>query len=271
MNETFRSSKPLYFSVPIALSVIVAGVGGIFFKNAYSQETVSWGVQGVGQDLANLIIAVPALVVSALLIRKGSRAALFIWLGTDIYFVYVFVLYCFALHFNSLFLVYCGVLGLSFYSIIALLATLDKPAVKSWFDEERSNNLAVYYLTAISILFFLLWMKQIIPALASGRPPQEVKENGLLTNPVHVLDLCFFLPGTFTSAILLKKKRPLGYLFAPALITFSTIMALTIAGLTLVMKMNGVTADTTVSIVLTGVALISCLIPVNFMKSIRRD
>jgi hypothetical protein len=268
MNDNFRSSKPLYFSIPIGLLVIAAGIAGIFFRNTYSQETASWAVQGVGQDLANLIVAVPTLIVSALLIHKGAKAALFIWLGTTIFLVYTFVLYCFALHFNSLFLVYCGVLSLSFYAIVSVLTPLDKSAVKDWFDEKRTNNFAVYYLVIISILFFMLWMKQIVPALAAGEPPRELKENGLLTNPVHVLDLCFFLPGSVISAILLKKKNSLGYLFAPALTIFCAMMALTISLLVVVMKLNAVASDVSIAVPIFVVALIGFLAFIRMTKGI---
>ncbi|HUI28888.1 MAG TPA: hypothetical protein VLX91_01635 [Candidatus Acidoferrales bacterium] len=270
MDTRFRSTKPLHFSIPISLLIIASGIYGIFFKSAYSQETHLMAVQGVAQDLANLILAVPSLMAGAFLIRRGSIRGIFIWLGAALYVFYTFVVYCFAVHFNSFFLVYCAVLGLTFYSIISLLLSVDLSAIKNSFAENKSNNVSVYFLIVISVLFFLIWMKAIIPALASGEPPQELREDGLLTNPVHVLDLSFFLPGIFTSGILLKKKKPLGYLFAPSLITFSTMMLLTICALIIGMKVGGMASDITMLIILMVVVLISCLVLINLMRTIKK-
>ena len=270
MGNEFRSTRPLYFSIPIVVLIVATGVYGIFFKAAYAQETLSWAVQGVGQDLANLIFAVPSLLVSAALVSKGSRVGLFVWLGTTLYILYTFALYCFALHFNPFFLVYCAVLGLTFYSIISLVLSIDRLVIKNWFDENRSNNFASYFLLAISAFFFLLWIKDIIPAMFSGKPPQSLRENGLMTNPVHVLDLSFFLPGSFIAAILLKKKNSLGYLFAPALIIFCTMMTFSIALLVVVMKVNAVASDVSVAVVLSAVAMIGFLAFVSLMKGIKK-
>lgn len=270
MDTKFRSTSPLYFSIPISLLVIASGIYGIFFKSAYSQETTSMAVQGVAQDLTNIIMAVPSLLAAAFLIRKGSKRATFIWLGAAFYIFYTFVVYCFAVHFNSFFLVYCAVLGLTFYSIISLLLSVNLSVVKNWFAEDKSNNVSAYFLITISVLFFLIWMKAIIPALASGEPPHELKEDGLLTNPVHILDLSFFLPGIFISGILLKRKKPLGYLLAPSLITFCIMMLLTICVLIIAMKVNGMASDITMSIIFMVVALVSCFILVNLMSTVKK-
>jgi len=270
MDARFRISRPLYFSIPISLLIIACGIYGIFFKSAYSRETSSMAVQGAAQDLTNIVLAVPSLLASAFLIRNGSRRATFVWLGAALYIFYTFVIYCFAVHFNSFFLVYCAVLGLTFYSIISLLLSLDMPAIKNWFAEDKSNNASICFLIAISILFFLIWMKAIIPALVSGEPPQELREDGLLTNPVHVLDLSFFLPGIFISGILLKRKRPLGYLLAPSLITFCIMMLLTICALIIAMKLSGMASDITMSIIFMAVALMSCFVLVNLMSTVKK-
>ena len=270
MGTEIRNNKPLYFSIPISLLVIIAGICGIFFKNTYSQETHSMAVQGIAQDVANIILAVPSLLASALLIRRGSRRAMFVWVGTAFYVFYTFAIYCFAVHFNSLFLVYCAVLGLTFYSIISLLLSLDLSSIKDWFDRDKSSNAPAYFLIIISVLFFMIWMKAIIPALVSGEPPKELRDEGLLTNPVHVLDLAFFLPGIFISGILLKKKEPLGYLFAPSLIIFSLMMLLTICVLIIAMKVGNMASDVTMSVISMAVAVINCFVLINLMRAVKK-
>ena len=42
----------------------------------------------------------------------------------------------------------------------------------------------------------------------------------LPTNPVHILDLAFFLPAVIATGVLLLKRRPFAYTITPAFIVF---------------------------------------------------
>ena len=42
----------------------------------------------------------------------------------------------------------------------------------------------------------------------------------LPTNPVHILDLAFFLPAVIVTGVRLIKRKPLAYTLAPAFILF---------------------------------------------------
>jgi hypothetical protein len=42
----------------------------------------------------------------------------------------------------------------------------------------------------------------------------------LPTNPVHILDLAFFLPAVLATGVLLLRRRPLAYTMAPAFLVF---------------------------------------------------
>ena len=53
-----------------------------------------------------------------------------------------------------------------------------------------------------------------------GATPQTLIDMGLPTNPVHILDLGFFLPAVIANSVLLLKKNPLAYTLAPAFIVF---------------------------------------------------
>jgi hypothetical protein len=47
---------------------------------------------------------------------------------------------------------------------------------------------------ALAAVFSLLWLSTIVPAMPSGDTPEELRDVGLPTNPIHVLDLAAFLP-----------------------------------------------------------------------------
>ena len=67
--------------------VVVVSGAGLLISSTYARETVNWTIQGRGQDLANLLVVVPMLFISAYLVDKGSLRAFFLWLSALIYLI----------------------------------------------------------------------------------------------------------------------------------------------------------------------------------------
>jgi hypothetical protein len=111
-------------SVLAALVATATSLAGIFRPGTYARETPAWAVQAMGQDCANLLVAV-VLLGSAVFLRRGSGRALLIWLGCLLYFIYTFAISAFSVHFNQLFLAYEAVLGASFYATAGTLVELN--------------------------------------------------------------------------------------------------------------------------------------------------
>ncbi len=230
-------------SLVIAALVAFASIGGIASPVVYARETTAWRIQGIAQDWANLLFAVPVLVASAILVLRGSRRARLVLGGGLVYTAYAFAIYAFAVHFNPLFLVYCGALGGSLYALAALVLELDD--VRSWFDERVPYRLAGGFEMACAALFALLWLAQIVPAVVRDIPPVELAEAGLLTNPVHVLDLTIVLPAMFVGGWFLWHRRAGGYAAVPIFLGFGALMAAAIA-------LMGVLAGSVVLAIATG-------------------
>jgi hypothetical protein len=68
-----------------------------------------------------------------------------------------------------------------------------------------------WFLMVVAVLFALLWLSEIVPDLLAGRPSTSATEWNVPTNPVHVLDLAFFLPAACLSGVLLLRRHWLGY------------------------------------------------------------
>ncbi len=109
----------LAFVIPLALLILASGLVGMLCGPIYAKETRSWTAQGIAQDIFDVVILAPVLLFAASFARRGYRPALFIFLGSLLYVFYTFVIYCFAVHFNALFLVYCGTLGIAFCTIVS--------------------------------------------------------------------------------------------------------------------------------------------------------
>jgi hypothetical protein len=140
-----------------------------------------------------------------------------------LYVIYSYVLYAFFIHFNRLFLIYIGALACAFYAFVGSLAGNARPPI-----EERKFTLASNVLIACSILFALLWLTEIVPALLRDTAPPSLAEVGLIVNPVHVLDLAFVLPAMLVTALLLRRRHALGVLLATPILTFSVVMGIAI-------------------------------------------
>jgi hypothetical protein len=55
----------------------------------------------------------------------------------------------------------------------------------------------------VAALFLLLWLSEILPDLLAGAPSRSAGDRNVPTNPVHVLDLAFFLPAVITTGPML--------------------------------------------------------------------
>ena len=266
-----RSNTILALSLPLAALIIVASSFGLLTTGFYTKETPDWAAQSIGQDIIDLFLVTPALIITTLFVRRKSKTAMMLWAGINLYLVYTFIIYCFDVHFNKLFLVYSFALGLSFYSFAYFLLSLVKEKITDWFDEKIPSRFIGIYFLLIPLMFYFLWLSEILPAIINNETPKSLKETGLFTNPVHVIDLSVFLPGLFLIGILLIKRKNIGLLLAPVVLTFFIIMDITIAGLIVVMKMRGIKSDYIVTIVMSSLAVLSAVLLIVCLRSIKKS
>ncbi|MCO7125852.1 hypothetical protein NIE88_08715 [Sporolactobacillus shoreicorticis] len=221
----------LFFTVPVAVLMVTTSCFGILCSDVYAKETISWYAQTIGQDLSNLLVVVPLLLFSSFFASKGNKVGIFVWLGTMITNIYSFVIYCFAIHFNFLFLFYCAILGLSIYSVLYFFYRNKKVSFKSWFKNHAPVKSVSSFLIVIASVFALLWLSDSLPEIVTNKTPESITEAGLLSNPVHVLDFSFYLPFMVLSGVFLMKKRSIGYILAPPMILFAGMTAMNIIAL----------------------------------------
>lgn len=253
-------------TILITAMVVLTSVGGLLLPDIYARETQNWQVQSIGQDMVDLFFVMPVLIFSAAFARRGNSIALTIWTGTVVYLIYTFIIYCFDVHFNSLFLVYCFGLGLSFYAAAYL--------IKGKFLKHQNGiqvyspfakGLGIYFITIASV-FYALWLSEIIPAIAASQIPESLSEVALPTNAVHVLDLSIVLPGIFIAGINLVRKNPTGYLLAPVVLTFFLLMDVTIGFLTMMMNWRGIANGYGVSYAMAALALTSAWLLLRYYQ-----
>ncbi|MDR3652293.1 MAG: hypothetical protein P4L34_04900 [Paludibacter sp.] len=259
----------LFLSVPMAILTAIVSFAGIFIENTYARENALYAAQGIGQDIVNLFIVVPVLLVAALFAWRKNKLGLLIWSGIVFYLAYSYTIYSFGLHFNNLFIAYCSILGLSFYSLVYYLITSLKETVSEWFAKETSTKSTGIFLIIIAVLFYFIWLSEIIPATLANTTPKSITESGLLVNPVHVLDIAICLPALFITGIALIKKKNIGFLLAPTMMIFCIFMAIAIAAMVLVMKAKGLEANIGLTIVFGLITLISSIFLLQYLRKLR--
>ncbi len=260
-----RSQFDAWVSLPLAALVACAALGGIFLPSTYARETASWAAQGTGMDWVNLLLVAPALAIAGVLALRGSRRARLVLGGALLYTLYAFLLYTFELHFNSLFLVYCATLGLSFY---ALLASLLQGDARTWVRDAVPARVTGVFLLVLAAGFGLLWLGQIVPALLSGTDPAGLSEIGVFTNPVHVLDLSLLLPAVALTGVSLLRGGVLGLALAPLMLSYTVFMSLATGGMAVVMQARGMGWGPGLAMVTTGIALVSAALLVAFLGQV---
>jgi hypothetical protein len=201
--------------ISVALLAAAASVVGLLAGDRiYAQETVVLFDAATAQDIVTLLPVAPLVALLAVWARRGSLGAFLCLPGFLAFTAYNYAIYAFSIHFGPLFLVWVAVLGLSLFALIGVLATADVPTIKQRFSGRGMPGPA-WFLIGVGVLFALLWLSEIVPDLLAGDPSRSAQEWNVPTNPVHVLDLAFFLPGVITSGVLLLRGRPLGYATAP--------------------------------------------------------
>lgn len=228
----------LWLSVPIAIAAIAASLAGLLVPSTYEAETTNWAAQGAGQDVVNLLIY-PLLLALAWRAVRGSVVAFLSWVGLSAYSAYSYLLYAGYVHFNGLFPIYLLAFGLSTYALVAGLALLDPVQLRGAFSPAAPARWVGTVLVVLGGMFALLWLSEIVPAVAAGTTPEAIVIAGLPTNPVWVLDLGIVLPAMILAGLLLRRDRPLGWLLAIPLLTFGVAMGAAIVGMFAMLSIEG--------------------------------
>lgn len=192
----------------------------IYGKGIYSMNSVSAALQAIPQDIITLVLGIPFLLLSLFLARKGLIKGRLLLAGVLGYFLITYTMYTFIAMYNRLFIVYVALISFSFFAFILTILSFDINKIPTYFNIKLPLKLISSSLIFITSMVGLLWLSRVIPTLINGTIPVEVEHGTTL--PVQALDLCIFLPSIFLSALLLLKRKPLGYLLG-SISTFTLV------------------------------------------------
>lgn len=206
----------------------------LYGKGIYRNDSISMAMQAKGQDIVTLFLGIPFLLYSLKLNRKKTLLSKFFLSGILAYFLYTYAIYSFAGSFNPLFILYCTIMGLSFYAFVGCVLTIDMSHIQNHF----SSKLPVKYLGISNIIFALLIALNWISRLSPSESAKYLEH--YTTLPIQAIDLGIVLPTIIFSSIMFIKKRSWGYLLTPIMTFKIFTLLLAMIAMIIFMLMNGV-------------------------------
>lgn len=204
-----RSLAPLTsLSLIIAGLMALASLAGVFFPDfVYPAEEQRRAF--LANDVANLLIGLPILLVSLILARRGSLAGLLFWPGALLYTIYNYLAYAVAMPLTWQFVPFAAIVALSVYSVWRLLTGIDSPQVQERLQGRVAERFTGGMLVAFGLLVIALAAGKFAGAAAAHTSWAELS--------TQVADLVL-APAWLASGILLWRRKAPGYVSGAGLL-----------------------------------------------------
>jgi hypothetical protein len=238
------SKVVIWLSSLIAVLALVAAAIGLFYQDggsAFSFTTLQGQiVQIYGQglyhydipitavgfraaDAVTLVLAIPLLVLSIVLYRRGSLKGGLLLVGALAYFLYNYGSMAFGAAYNSLFLVYVALFSASLFGLVLTFTSFDLQALPTHFSTGLPRRGMGMFLVVSGVILALVWLVlSIVPALLQGTVPSVVAS--YTTFITGVVDEGIVAPALIVAGVLLLRRAPTGYLLAPMMLVFTVTL-----------------------------------------------
>jgi len=213
--ETFiKKTEPLFaFSSVLAIFMFIQSAGGMFFPNLYhdSNEIIaSWR----GNDLVTLFAAIPMFIFALIYSQRESVFAKYVWFSMLFYAFYNNCYYLFGASINYFFFVYIAIFILSLISLLIITANYHALTIESNFTKSKTLRVfVVFTLLIFGSIMTVMWVSEWLKFVIYGSKPviPGMNEGYSL---VAAMDLTTQIPVMFIGAVLLWRRKALGYLLS---------------------------------------------------------
>jgi hypothetical protein len=204
--------------------VTAASLASVLIRNLYPDET-PWAREAFrGGDLVTLVVAVPLLIGALVAVRRGSIRAQALWIGVLFYTLYMYAYAVFGATFNDVFLLHIAAFSLSMFALACALPAIDLGAISAAFRPSRTTTAIGVFLVIVGALQGGLWVFVVVRNAINGEVIHDIPVLG--QHLVFALDLAMLVPMLIVSGVLLARRRPAGYLLAPAMAVMGAITQL---------------------------------------------
>jgi hypothetical protein len=243
---------------------IQAVAGGIYAWN--SLPVVS---EGLGWDLVTLLLAVPATLLAAVGVARGSFRAGLVALGLLVYFLYQYLEYAMFWAVGPLYPLHVLITALSLSAVALLVARVELGGVAQRFGPRFPRRAVTGLGIFMVVVLCGLWLPTVWSVVVDGEI--QGKLNGGVTLVVPALDLGFLVPlGVFT-AVAAWRRHAAGYILATTVVVKAVAMASAIVAMLAVEWLTTGVAAIVPIVLFAGTALGSAAIGVRVYGSVTPD
>ncbi len=199
--------KNLLWITPVLtlLVALLASAGLIFPITIYPTEALSEAF--LANDLVNLILGIPVLLLPLLLARRGNLTGRLLWPGAFAFVLYNSAAYVVGLPLGWLTAAYSLQCVLSLVGMVTALQSLAPLAnmVVEKLDGKTPAKLTGIFLIAFGLLFMIRALAVILPALAGGDSLPAAETADFIISPLWI-----------AYGLLLFRRKPMGFAAALA-------------------------------------------------------
>jgi hypothetical protein len=245
-------------STIIGVLAAITSIGGLFIANLYRDN--QWTTNQLqGNDLVTAVVAVPLLVSSIIMARRGATRWQLVWVAMLAYMAYNYLFYLYGATFNYFFLLYVTLFSLSIWTLFMALSQIDIKAIRVNFRDTTPVKRTGAYMLVIAIVLGGMWVAQCVVFIFSGQIPAFIINAGATTSVVFASDLALLIPVMVLGGILLWRRQAWGYLLGVVLMIKDTTYTLALLAMGWFAFKNGTLGNDWVLLPLWGLFCIGCL------------
>ncbi|HEY1406121.1 MAG TPA: hypothetical protein VF857_05880, partial [Spirochaetota bacterium] len=199
-HQASKQLKPALILSAISLILMIIQSGaGVLTSGMYATDSVWSRASWHGNDMVTLCIFSPMLLGALVLVIRGSVRGRVLWLGLQALVTYNFIYYALAVVYNQYFLLYVAVLGVSLYSFLFGISSLDFDSFALYKPGpvRRVTVCAIQFLFAGTLA--LVWIGQAILFITTG----QIRQEGL--GLISTVDLVIVVPPMILSGVWLLR------------------------------------------------------------------
>ena len=211
----------------------------IYGQGLYRYDIPLTAVGYRAADAVTLVLALPLLIISLLLYRRGQFRGGLLLTGVLAYFLYTYGSMAFGAAYNPLFLVYVVLFSASLFALVLSLMSFDVPELPAHFSTGLPRRGIGVFLIISGVILALVWLAlSTIPALLASTVPLEVAS--YTTFITGVVDIGIVSPVLIVSGALLLQNMPLGYLLSSTMLVFTVTLGMSLLAAGIAQLVTGV-------------------------------
>lgn len=184
----------------------------LFGQGLYAADSWLIGAGNVGQDVAMLLVEVPALLLVVRWYRHRHPLAGVALAGVLSFFTYYYVSMVFGTAQNRMFPVYVTAASAAGFALVAVARQVDPAQASVMLPGRPGPRALMIYLGAVAAALVLAWLPGMIGTAVSGDIAEAV---GPYTSAAtEALDLGIVVPLATMTVVLLHRRSPSGQVLA---------------------------------------------------------